>query len=650
MVENANIILLPLIPLLGFLINGFLYLLRIKGKKLPEKLSAALACLAPLSAFLLAISLFLFLVNHSNIQAITAQNLFTWMDTGDFKLSFGFVLDHLSSIMVLLITGVGFLIHLYSTAYMHGDAGYVKYFAYLNLFVFFMLILVLGDSLPILFVGWEGVGLCSYLLIGFWFTDEEKAKAGKKAFITNRVGDFAFLIGMFAIFAYFSNFEASEGQEILSFAFLKQNAKLLTLPVATFITMMLFIGATGKSAQIPLYVWLPDAMAGPTPVSALIHAATMVTAGIYLIARLSFVFVMAPFTMGVIATIGLLTAFFAALIAMTQYDIKKVLAYSTVSQLGYMFLALGVGAFSGSVFHVFTHAFFKACLFLGAGSVIHSLHHEQDMRNMGGLWGRMPITAMTFLISVLAIAGFPFTSGFFSKDEILYLTYANAPHKAYYGLALFTAGLTAFYMMRLFVRTFLGKTNYKHPEKIHESPLAMTIPLMILAILALGFGFVGLPHIIGHNYFGEWLAFLGQITPLHIEGSVLQEMHLMVISSVVATVGLLKAYLIYTRFPQLTVKFKRKFAPLYDLICQKFKIDELYSLSFIKPIFHFSKSVLHKIIDVSLIDDALVNGSGYFSQFVSQRLVKLQTGLLGNYLIYILCGFLVMLFFLIKLS
>lgn len=629
--------------MIGFLLNSSLYLLNIKGKKTPKALSTAIALAMPFLAFLVGLQSFGILYTHETVQAVKATHLLEWMVAGKFAASFGFVIDHLSIVMVLLVTGVGSLIHLYSTGYMKDDEGYIKYMSYLNLFLFFMLLLVMGDSLLLLFVGWEGVGLCSYLLIGFWFTDKEKASAGKKAFIVNRVGDFGFLIGLFVLVAFFAGQNFDKPMEILSFAFLKNHAELLPLSVVTIATMCLFFGATGKSAQIPLYVWLPDAMAGPTPVSALIHAATMVTAGLYMIARLSFLFVMAPLTMDVIATIGLLTALLSALIAITQYDIKKVLAYSTVSQLGYMFLALGVGAFSGSIFHVVTHAFFKACLFLGAGSVIHSLHHEQDIRNMGGLWGRMPITAVTFLISVLAIAGFPFTSGFFSKDEILYMTYANAPHRAYYWIGLFTAGLTAFYMMRLFVYTFMGKTRYAHPEKIHESPFVMTFPLIVLAILALGFGFIGMPHILGHNYFGEWLAFLGQKTPLTISGSSLQEAHLMMLSGLVGIFSLLFALVVYKKFPSFTVKLKRHCHRAYNLMLNKFKVDELYEMTIVKPIKVFSEAVLYKVFDKGVIDGISVHGFADVSRFFSRTFSALQTGILSHYLIYMLLGFVLIL-------
>ena len=560
------------------------------------KTTSITACLMPLLSFLLSVYAFFYLLHNTDLKAITAGNLLDWIVLDNFSVAFGLFIDHLTSIMLLFVTGVGFLIHVYSTGYMKEDPNYTRYMAYLNLFMFFMLILIMADSLLFLFVGWEGVGLCSYLLIGFWFTDKNKAQAGKKAFIVNRIGDFGFLIGLFLIIATFIEMGSSANittTNYLDISFLAQHATTLT-PAITLITLSLFFGATGKSAQIPLYIWLPDAMAGPTPVSALIHAATMVTAGIYMVARLSFLFVLAPFTLNVIALIGGLTAFIAALIALTQYDIKKVLAYSTVSQLGYMFLGLGVGAFSGAIFHVFTHAFFKAGLFLCAGSVIHALHHEQDIRNMGGLFKKMPLTAKTFLLFTLAIAGIPPLSGFFSKDEILFMVYANGPSPFYYWLGLLTAGITAFYMMRVFVYTFLGKTRYEHPEKIHESPRVMTIPLIILAIFAATVGFLGLPHIIGPSWFGSWLADLGQVTPHHIADSFLQEGHLMLLSALWAALCAFLAYKLYTNNLNCMEPVKKSFKSLYLLIYQKFKIDELYDTLIIHPLKLFSNNLLNR--------------------------------------------------------
>lgn len=635
---SPYLILIPLFPLLGFLLNSSIVLQKLRGKGFfGTTLTTVSACTMPFLSFLVSIYCFYTLFTNHDITNISQPNLLDWMVLQNFSLNFGLTVDHLSAVMILIVTGVGFLIHVYSTGYMKGDEGYIKFFCYLNLFLFFMLILVMADSLALLFVGWEGVGLCSYLLIGFWFTDKAKAQAGKKAFIVNRVGDFGFMIGMFLIVSTFAAaLSGTDGgtNNYLSFEFIRNNAALLA-PAASLITLALFFGATGKSAQIPLYVWLPDAMAGPTPVSALIHAATMVTAGIYMIARLGFLFVMAPATMNTIALIGLLTAFFAALIGATQNDIKKVLAYSTVSQLGYMFLGLGVGAFSAAIFHVMTHAFFKACLFLGAGSVIHSLHHEQDMRNMGGLMKKMPKTAITFLICTLAISGIPPLAGFFSKDEILYLTYAYAPSKSFFWLGLLTAGLTAFYMMRAFTLTFLGKTRYAHPDQIHESPSNMTIPLIILAGLAIVGGWVGIPH---YNVFEHWLEFLGQKTPHHIEGSPLQEFHLMGISVAWAALCAFVSYTLYKRNPEFDIQIRRRFANLYDFIQNKFRVDEAYQSIIITPIKVVSDWVLYRFFDRQVIDGAIVNGSGQLSQFVGRVASLFQSGVLSHYVFYFAVG------------
>jgi NADH-quinone oxidoreductase subunit L len=635
--------LLPILifPLLGALFNGFVAMRQAQGKGFVGKsLTSIVACLMPALAFLFSLKVFFSLLAHPEITQISAAGLMEWMRAGTLLVNFGFVVDHQSALMLLVITGVGSLIHLYSTGYMHEDEAYARYMAYLNLFLFFMLILVMGDSLPVMFIGWEGVGLCSYLLIGFWFTDADKAKAGKKAFVVNRVGDLAFLTAMFLIFVTLSK-DATEASELLSFASLRTNAEALK-PAAGLITLCLFLGATGKSAQIPLYVWLPDAMAGPTPVSALIHAATMVTAGIFMIAKLSFLFVMAPAVMHLIATIGLATALMAALIGLTQYDIKKVLAYSTVSQLGFMFLALGVGAFNAAMFHVMTHAFFKACLFLGAGSVIHGMHHEQDIRRMGGLWHRMPTTAVTFLLATLAISGFPLTAGFFSKDEILYLVYASDLSKLYYGLAVLTAGITAFYMMRLFAYAFLGASRAAHPEHIHESPRVMTVPLIILAGFSLVGGFMGVPHVLGHslgieNWLAHWLASLGQVTPHEVAGP-LQEGALMVISTVWALSCSAAAYFIYRSNLNAAANLKVRLAPLYQLITNKFYIDEIYDALIIKPVKRISDLVLYRNIDVRLIDGLAVNGVGAITRLLGNGFSLFQSGVVGHYMFYFLIG------------
>ncbi|HTF82601.1 MAG TPA: NADH-quinone oxidoreductase subunit L, partial [Cytophagales bacterium] len=478
------IFLVPLLPLLGFVVNGLF------GKKFPKALVGTIGTLVMAVAFALVVLIFLTTEGQNYVL------LYQFIDTPFLKIPFEFLVDPLSITMMLIITGVGTLIHLYSSAYMHEDEGLYRYFAYLNLFVFFMLLLVLGANYVIMFIGWEGVGLCSYLLIGFWFKNQNYNDAAKKAFIVNRVGDLGFLLGMFLLL----NVTKSDNLDYKNiFDFFKTNSGVVGTGTITAITLLLFIGATGKSAQIPLYTWLPDAMAGPTPVSALIHAATMVTAGIYMIVRSNVLFLLAPDTMLIIAVVGIATALFAATIGLVQNDIKKVLAYSTVSQLGYMFLALGVGAFTSGLFHVMTHAFFKALLFLGAGSVIHAMHHEQDIRFMGGLSKKLPITHITFLLGTLAIAGIPPFSGFFSKDEILAHAFQKSP--ILWGLGVIGAMLTAFYMFRLYFLTFQGKFRGTHEQEhhLHESPWAMTLPLIILALLSVVGGFLNLGEVFGNS-------------------------------------------------------------------------------------------------------------------------------------------------------
>src|ERR1700761_442588 len=470
--------LVPLFPLAGFLLNGLF------RNQLSKSLTGIIGSGSVLAAFIVSLLIF-GEVRHEDFKPVVVT-LFDFISVGKLSIPFAFQVDQLSALFLLIITGVGFLIHLYSTAYMHDEEGkdFAKYFAYLNLFVFSMLLLVLGANFVILFIGWEGVGLCSYLLIGYWFKNVDYGYAARKAFIMNRIGDVGFLIAMFLMVTKFGS---------VDFAEVFGKAGTVSVGVVTAITLLLFVGATGKSAQIPLYTWLPDAMAGPTPVSALIHAATMVTAGIYMIARSHVLYDLAPVTQNVVAVIGVATALLAATIALKQNDIKKVLAYSTVSQLGYMFLGLGVGAYDGAVFHVMTHAFFKALLFLGAGSVIHAMGGEQDMRKMGGLRKWMPATHITFLLGCLAISGIPPWSGFFSKDEILSAAYGKSP--VYYVIGVLTALLTAFYMFRLYATTFLGQFRGTHEQEhhLHESPAAMTIPLWVLAILATVAGFVGIP-------------------------------------------------------------------------------------------------------------------------------------------------------------
>ncbi len=569
---------------------------------------------------------------------VLKQVLWPWLPVGQLSVAIGLEVDALSAVMILIVTGVGFLIHVYSVGYMHDDPGYARYFAYLNLFTFSMLVLVMADSLPLLFVGWEGVGLCSYLLIGFWYDVDENANAGKKAFIVNRVGDAAFLIGLFLLF-----WHLGEGARGLTFRELATQLGHASPTVIGWATLLLFIGATGKSAQIPLYVWLPDAMAGPTPVSALIHAATMVTAGVYMIARLHFLYLAAPFTMQVVATIGAVTALFAATIGLVQTDIKRVLAYSTVSQLGYMFLAVGVGAFSAGIFHLMTHAFFKALLFLGSGSVIHGMGGEQDIRKMGGLSRYQPITYITFLIGTLAIAGVPGLSGFFSKDMILAAAFEKSPWL--WGLGLVTAGLTAFYMFRLFFLVFAGECRAE-PEKrhhIHESPPSMTVPLIVLAVLAVVGGYVGLPPMWAWgDRFGAFLApslFAAGHGEHH--AAVWLEYALMGSALAVAALGIAVAYWFYVVRPDLPEALAQNLNGLYRLLLHKYYVDELYSYLFVRPVLG-AAHWLWKQFDVLVVDGA-VNGSAEAVRQSGRWLRRWQTGNVQHYALSLLVGTLVLL-------
>jgi len=638
MTNEVLLTTIPLLPLVGFALNALIALVRArKNSSVPEKLVSFIACLFPILAFVLAIKLFFVLKGDHQITAISTGPLFTWMQAGFIDVSFGFVLDHLSAVMTLVITGVGSLIHIYSTGYMHDDKGFARFFAYLNFFLFFMLILVLGDSLVTLFVGWEGVGLCSYLLIGYYFNEPEKASAGKKAFVVNRIGDFGFLVGIFFILKVFVSNQLDGA--LLSFAFIQEHKELLA-PLATLIGLSLFVGATGKSAQIPLYIWLPDAMAGPTPVSALIHAATMVTAGVYMVARLFFIYEMSPESLHVIASVGLATAFLAAMIAIVQTDIKKVLAYSTVSQLGYMFLALGVGAPQAAIFHVVTHAFFKACMFLGAGSVIHALHHEQNIHHMGGLFKKMPATALPFLVSTIAIAGIPPFAGFFSKDEILWNVYQHAP-RGMYLLAVLTAGMTAFYMFRLFTVVFMGKFRGHHEP--HHLGFNMILPVAVLGLLAVVGGFLGVPEILhGENHFHHWLGYLTQSQHTETANHGL-EMNLMIGSTVWAVAMSLLAFSLYSRNLNWTQTLKQRFAGFYKIMCGKFYVDEIYEFFIVKPIRLISEHVLWKGVDTRLVDGLMVNGSANVMSLTGRLVTLFQTGVLGNYLLFLWLGLFVFL-------
>ena len=634
-----------LLPLLGFIINGLL------GKKIGnEKVIGIIGSSTVGISFVISLLALIETINLPVEQRTNVVELFTWMSVGSLNISFSYLVDQLSLVMALIVTGVGFLIHVYSIGYMHGDKGFYRFFAYMNLFIFAMMNLVLGDNFVVLFLGWEGVGLCSYLLIGYYYDQKfEKgtvAQAAKKAFIVNRIGDFGFLLGMFLIFETFNS---------LNFLEVFSQAKHLTGAESTFgfIALFLFIGATGKSAQIPLFVWLPDAMAGPTPVSALIHAATMVTAGVYMVARASIIFASAPAILAVVAVIGLLTAVFAATIGLVQTDIKKVLAYSTVSQLGYMFLAAGVGAFGAAIFHVMTHAFFKALLFLGAGSVIHSMHHQQDIMHYGGLKKYMPVTFLTFIIAAFAISGFPGLSGFFSKDEILWFSYANG-NFVYWLLGALTAVLTAFYMFRLVSLTFFGEERFSH-EKYHphESPKVMTVPLIILAILSVIGGWIGIPEVFSGehgNVFHNWLApvFLDAELKLAYYGahSHTEELILMAISVSAALLSMYGAFKIYTQRREIAEKFALKFKNAYKVLLNKYYVDEFYEAAVIQPIQKSSEKFLWKIADNKLID-GIVNGTAVVITSFSSVIKKMQTGVAQFYALIMMTGIAAILFWII---
>jgi len=611
--------LIPVLPLAGFIING------LGRNTLSKKMIGFIGSFLVLVSFGLSVAAFL-QVRESGPINVT---LYDWIQVEYFKIPFAFLIDQLSSLMLLIITGVGFLIHLYSIGYMHDDKGFGKFFSYLNLFVFFMLLLVLGSNYVVLFIGWEGVGLCSYLLIGFWYTNPDYADAAKKAFIMNRIGDLGFLLGMFLIYRMFGSFNFADVFNVAAHAH-KGDYTI------TIITILLLIGATGKSAQIPLFTWLPDAMAGPTPVSALIHAATMVTAGIYMIVRSNILFTMAPDTMNVVAIIGLATAALGALIALTQNDIKKVLAYSTVSQLGYMFLGLGVGDYTGAFFHVITHAFFKALLFLGAGSVIHAMSNEQDMRKMGGLKGKLPVTFATMLIGTLAISGIPPFAGFFSKDEILYHTYLHSP--TMYVIGVIVAMFTSFYMFRLMFLTFWGKFRGTNDQEhhLHESPSSMTIPLIILAVLSTVGGFIGLPESLGgHNWLGTWLNPL--LSPeTSVNGGVPSEMLLMGISVSVAVLALVYAYIKYIKNAQVPVEDTEERSFGANLSYHKFYIDELYDAIIRKPLDALS-GFLYNVVE-RLGIDGIVESIGKGPIEASKGLRLLQTGNVGFYIFMMVVG------------
>ena len=635
------------LPLAGFLANGALAIWRPGAKNLVSGVGVGVL----LGAFAVALGVFIELWISPPHQPIIVD-LWRWLPAETLQIDFAFQVDQLSAVMLLVITGVGSLIHLFSVGYMKTDPGYARYFAYLNLFVVFMLVLVLGSSFPVVFIGWEGVGLCSYLLIGFWFNDKANADAGKKAFIMNRIGDFGFMMAMWLIWQHLGT---------LTFTGMAEQAPAVFTPgsaAVTAITLFLFLGCTGKSAQIPLYTWLPDAMAGPTPVSALIHAATMVTAGVYLVARTNVLFALAPLSSTIVAGIGALTALFAATIALRQYDIKKVLAYSTVSQLGYMFIAVGTGAYASGVFHLVTHAFFKALLFLGAGSVIHAMHHAyhathssadaQDMRNMGGLKQYMPVTFWLMLIATLAIAGIPPFSGFFSKDEILAAAFARGGdlpvYYLFYAMGVLAALLTAFYMARLLTMTFLGENRTGEQERsyLHDAPLVMTGPLVVLGVLSAVGGFINLPPFFGGDARLEhWLE---PVTAVAHEFFALEmphgqtELFLVGGAVIVGILGLLAGYWATLRRPTPTAAAAPDDTGLARVLSRKYYVDEIYDAIVVRPLVWLSRSVLWRTVDQGVVDGAAVNGTAKLSQGLGWLGSRLQTGQVGVYVVLFLVG------------
>jgi len=661
---NLHLCLIPLLPLIGAAINGAL------GKRFSRQAVTSVALLFCGAAFGMALWV---ASQFSSLALPHTEYVATWIRAGSFQADFAFYLDQLSLVMLLIVSGVGFLIHIYSVGYMWEEGGYYRFFAYLNLFMFFMLTLVLASNYLLMFIGWEGVGLASYLLIGFWFTKDSAASAGKKAFIVNRIGDFGFLIALFLLIQHFGSLDfTTVFQKILPFSPETAGAGLLTA-----IALLLMVGACGKSAQIPLYVWLPDAMEGPTPVSALIHAATMVTAGVYMVARSHVIFERAPSALTVVAIIGTLTALFAATIGVAQTDIKKVLAYSTISQLGYMFLACGVAAFSAGIFHLMTHAFFKGLLFLAAGSVIHALGGEQDMRHMGGLRTKIPWTFWTMTAGTFAIAGIPPFAGFFSKDEILWRAYQSS--WIYWLIGLSTAFLTSFYMFRLWFMTFFGEyrgdleDSHKHGGAqqahtpaahghggIHESPKVMLIPLMILAVLSVVGGWVGVPGSLGgNNRFDKFLgpvfratapdinathASSGELAPpeKQTEGpepktGPATELIFTGISVAAALTGLYLAWLLYLRRPQLPQKIARSLNGFYDMVLNKYYVDEFYATIFVKPLIDGSRVILWHGIDQGVID-ATVDKSAEEALDVSDSVRHMESGNVRSYASWVAIG------------
>ncbi|HZR29370.1 MAG TPA: NADH-quinone oxidoreductase subunit L [Terriglobales bacterium] len=640
---NLYLWLIPLLPLIGAAINGLF------GHRFSKSVVATVGLVFVAAAFAMSAWASAQLLHLPQSKIPYIEDHLPWIAAGGFHVDFSFYLDQLSMVMILVVTGVGFLIHVYSVGYMEHEGGYYRFFSYLNLFMFFMLTLVLASSYLLMFVGWEGVGLASYLLIGFFFKKDSAANAGKKAFIVNRIGDFGFLIAMFLMFQKFGSLNFSD-----VFAKVSRLSGESSAGILTAIALLLLLGATGKSAQIPLYVWLPDAMEGPTPVSALIHAATMVTAGVYMVARSNFIFSRAPVALAVVAVIGCVTALFAATIGMAQTDIKRVLAYSTISQLGYMFLACGVAAYSAAIFHLMTHAFFKALLFLCAGSVIHALGGEQDMRNMGGLRKKIPVTFWTMTIGTFAIAGFPPLAGFFSKDEILFQSLVS-PYgtKILWAMGLITAGITSFYMFRLWFMTFFGERrkaehgaghddhgHANNGDHVHESPLIMLAPLAILAFFSFTGGWVNIPKALGGgNRFDQFLAPVlnaGAAATAEHENPGL-EIGLALTSVFVASIGLAIAWLFYYKRRDLPGKVTAALNGVYTLVRDKYRVDELYNWLFVQPVIKLSRNFLWQQVDVGTID-AMVNEAADSAQHISNEARRMQSGNIRSYAGWVALG------------
>ena len=670
--------LIPLFPVAGFIINGLF------GKKMPKTAVGTIASGAVLISFIFAVGAVYQLAQLPEHERSHEVVVYEWINAGPavttggqatrFVVNWSFLLDPLSSVMVLVVTGIGFLIHVYSNGYMWEEDGFYRFFAYLNLFMFSMLTLILGSNYLMMFIGWEGVGLCSYLLIGYYFHKKSAGDAAKKAFVVNRVGDWGLATGILLIFATFGSLDYHTVEEVIR-AGVASGQYVVSQPIFIGIALALFVGACGKSAQIPLYTWLPDAMEGPTPVSALIHAATMVTAGVYMVARSNWIYQMAPEALAVVAVVGVLTALFAASIGLVQNDIKRVLAYSTVSQLGYMFLALGVGAFAAGVFHLMTHAFFKALLFLGSGSVIHALHHEQDMRKMGALKNKIPITFLTMAIGTLAIAGTPGLAGFFSKDEILWQAFSSEHgHPLLWLIAAIVAGMTSFYMFRLLFMTFYGESRVDHhtEQHIHESPKVMTVPLIVLAVGSVLAGYIGLPKWLGPNLFEHWLepvfepvqavAVSAEEAAHH---SVALEVGMAAVSVGIAVIGFLIAYTTYAKKSDRAERVSAQFKGMYQALLNKWYVDELYDALFVhrakdlgRGLWRFDSRVVDGLVNetaVGTVKSAV--GSGWWDRWIVDGLVRFaggfvktaswpirlsETGYTQNYALVMIVGVLVL--------